>query len=308
MSAWYGAAVIFYFVATVPRMPIALVLTVSSSIFIFGLILGALLKLDRARRVNHSAGIMPDHLLPLNRLIASKMINADAPEAVQLGTEYGAPGALYMTVSMREHNPHVLITGCEGTGKTRFLANTYVRDIRRSKLVIDTYGDLVDLLSEWPRIGRLSQEECIYIDPTSSTGCLSLNPFLMAEVDVDVRSQVIVGAFKIASDALGDSGHSWVSDTSIVLRHACLILMSQDIPFEELLHFITDQDQREKLLSETKLDASGESVARAAQELRRLAASQRWSEIVSPIQGVLMTVVGDARLSHIVFGKNHVDL
>jgi len=250
---------------------------------------------------------IPEHLLPLNRLIASNMINADAPLAIKLGTEYGGEDSLYMTVAMREHNPHVLITGCEDMGKTRFLANIFARDIRSATLVIDTYGDLVDLLLNCPREGRITQDDCIYLDPSSPTCGLCLNPFLLKEVDMEVRAQIVVTAFRTANDALGEAEHSWVADTAIVLRYACLILMSQQSPFEDLLEFIADPNHRQELLSRPKLNASSESIARAAQELERLAGSPHWAVIISPILNVVMMTAGDAALRQIVFGTNRVD-
>jgi len=110
---------------------------------------------------------------------------------------------LALPPEMRKTNPHVLILGQGGKGKTRLVANMVAHDIisdDRAVVLIDSDGTLVDLMTRWisahPKARELAKR-VILIDPTHKGNSSAFNPLGLADMgDVQTAAGSIVYGFK----------------------------------------------------------------------------------------------------------------
>lgn len=147
-----------------------------------------------------------------------------------------------------DRRKHVYIIGKTGTGKSTFIANLAISDMRNRKgfCVIDPHGDLSEILLNYIPSYRVN--DVIYLDPSNPDRAFSLNPL---EVQNPHQKELVVSGIVGIFHKL--YAHSWGPRLEYILRNALLSVI--DLPNANLImvtDILTDDKFRAKAVEELK--------------------------------------------------------
>ncbi|MBU6453126.1 MAG: hypothetical protein KGS72_15190 [Cyanobacteria bacterium REEB67] len=222
---------------------------------------------------------------------------------------------LALPPDMRRINPHVLILGQGGKGKTRLIANMVAHDIEsndRAVVAIDSDGTLVDLITRFiaahPRGAELTKR-VILIDPTYKGDTIAFNPLEMPERgDIQSAATSIVYGFKAIYSEPPGSQSQWNAQTADILRNSVLLLMANDKTLLDLPALLQDNDFRDIML-ETVERRKNERVEFATLldqwgRYKKLARTDQWITWVEPILNRLNPMLSNPRIRAILTEPN----
>jgi hypothetical protein len=218
---------------------------------------------------------------------------------------------LALPPEMRKVNPHVLVLGQGGKGKTRLVANMVAHDILsddRAVVVIDSDGTLVDLLARWisaqPKAREIAKR-VILIDPTHKGNTSAFNPLQLGDMgDVQTAAGSIVYGFKAIYTEPPGSQSQWNAQTADILRNAVLLLMANNKTLTDLPNLLNDNDFRDVLLEnvERKKDERIEFSTLLDQwgRYKKLARTDQWITWVEPILNRVNPMLSNPRIRSIL--------
>lgn len=211
----------------------------------------------------------------------------------------------------RESNPHMIVLGGSDIGKTRLLANMVCSDIEsedRAVVVIDSDGELTDLVSKWAAAHPKGQEiskRVMIIDPTYKGGSISYNP--LEPLDnvnfIDAASAIVHGFKAIYTEPQG-SQSQWSQQTANILRNAAMLLMANNKTLTDLPTLLQDNDFRDILLEtvERRRDERTEyaTLIDSWGQYKKLARTDQWITWVEPILNRVTPTLSDPRIRPIL--------
>lgn len=218
---------------------------------------------------------------------------------------------LALPPEMRKINPHVLVLGQGGKGKTRLVANMVAHDILsddRAVVLIDSDGTLVDLMTRWisaqPKAKELARR-VILIDPTHKGNTSAFNPLELPDMgDVQTAAASIVYGFKAIYTEPPGSQSQWNAQTADILRNAVLLLMANNKTLTDLPNLLNDNDFRDVLLEnvERKKDERIEFSTLLDQwgRYKKLARTDQWITWVEPILNRVNPMLSNPRIRSIL--------
>ena len=212
---------------------------------------------------------------------------------------------------MRKVNPHVLILGQGGKGKSRLVARMITHDIEsedRGVVLIDSDGSLVDLIVNWiaahPR-GREISKRVILIDPTYRNGSVAYNPLNLPDIgDLQTAAASIVDGFKAIYTEPPGSQSQWNAQTADILRNAILLLIGNGKTLIDLPTLLNENDFRDVLLEniEKKKNQRVEFATLLDQwgRYKKLARTDQWITWVEPILNRINPMLSNPRIRSIL--------
>lgn len=139
---------------------------------------------------------------------------------------------------------HFYVIGKSGSGKSTFIANMAINDMRNKKgfCVIDPHGDLSEHILNYVPSYRVN--DVIYMDPSDTERSFAINPLeVMNEGQKELVASGIVAIFKKLY------GNSWGPRLEYILRNTILTVI--DIPDATLLmvpELLTNQEFRHGII------------------------------------------------------------
>jgi hypothetical protein len=221
------------------------------------------------------------------------------------------PKDLAIPPDLRKANPHLLILGQGGKGKTRLIAHMLMQDIlgdERAVVAIDSDGSLVDLITTTiaahPKANELAKR-VILIDPTYKGNKTAYNPLeLLKEGDIQTAAASIVYGFKAIYTEVPGSQSQWNAQTADILRNAVLLLMANGKTLTDLPSLLNDNDFRDILLEnvERKKDDRQEFSTLLDQwgRYKKLARTDQWITWVEPILNRINPMLSNPRIRNIL--------
>lgn len=218
---------------------------------------------------------------------------------------------LALPPEMRKINPHVLVLGQGGKGKTRLVAGMASHDILsddRAVVVIDSDGTLVELLTRWisahPK-GKELTRRVILIDATYKGNHSAYNPLELEELsDMQTAAASIVYGFKAIYTEPPGSQSQWNAQTADILRNAVLLLMANGKTLTDLPNLLNDNDFRDVLLEavERRKDERIEFATLLDQwgRYKKLARTDQWITWVEPILNRVNPMLSNPRIRSIL--------
>lgn len=212
---------------------------------------------------------------------------------------------------MRKVNPHLLILGQGGKGKSRLVAKMISHDIEsedRSIILVDSDGSLVDLITQWiaahPR-GRDIAKRVILIDPTYKEGSVAYNPLNLGDIgDLQTAAASIVDGFKAIYTEPPGSQSQWNAQTADILRNAILLLIGNNKTLIDLPTLLNENDFRDVLLEniEKKKNQRIEFATLLDQwgRYKKLARTDQWITWVEPILNRINPMLSNPRIRSIL--------
>ncbi|MDX1985542.1 MAG: hypothetical protein SFV17_02550 [Candidatus Obscuribacter sp.] len=212
---------------------------------------------------------------------------------------------------MRKVNPHVLILGQGGKGKSRLVARMITHDIEsedRGIVLVDSDGSLVDLIVNWiaahPR-GREISKRVILIDPTYRNGSVAYNPLNLPDIgDLQTAAASIVDGFKAIYTEPPGSQSQWNAQTADILRNAILLLIGNGKTLIDLPTLLNENDFRDVLLEniEKKKNQRVEFATLLDQwgRYKKLARTDQWITWVEPILNRINPMLSNPRIRSIL--------
>ncbi|MDQ5965362.1 MAG: hypothetical protein QG625_1517 [Cyanobacteriota bacterium erpe_2018_sw_39hr_WHONDRS-SW48-000098_B_bin.30] len=212
---------------------------------------------------------------------------------------------------MRKVNPHMLILGQGGKGKSRLVAKMITHDIEsedRSVFLVDSDGSLVDLITQWiaahPR-GRDIAKRVILIDPTYKEGSVAYNPLNLGDIgDLQTAAASIVDGFKAIYTEPPGSQSQWNAQTADILRNAILLLIGNNKTLIDLPTLLNENDFRDVLLEniEKKKNQRIEFATLLDQwgRYKKLARTDQWITWVEPILNRINPMLSNPRIRSIL--------
>lgn len=212
---------------------------------------------------------------------------------------------------LRKVNPHVLILGQGGKGKSRLVAKMLATDIEaedRAVVVVDSDGSLVDLMIAWisahPR-GREMAKRVILIDPTYKKGGFAYNPLNLPDMgDLQTAAASIVDGFKAIYTEPPGSQSQWNAQTADILRNAILLLIGNNKTLIDLPTLLNENDFRDVLLEniEKKKNQRVEFSTLLDQwgRYKKLARTDQWITWVEPILNRVNPMLSNPRIRAIL--------
>jgi hypothetical protein len=155
-------------------------------------------------------------------------------------------------ISEKDRQRHMYIVGKTGTGKSEFLKDMILQDIRAGKgmAVIDPHGELVeDLLLMMP---PNRAEEVIYFNPSYTDRPLGLN---MMEAETEDQMHFVAGSIIGLMYKLYDPHKTGIIGPRFehAIRNAMLTIMAEPgSTFIELVRVLTDTKFLQELLPKVK--------------------------------------------------------
>jgi hypothetical protein len=222
---------------------------------------------------------------------------------------------LALPPDMRKINPHMLILGQGGKGKTRLIAGMIAHDIEsndRAVVCIDSDGTLIDLVTRWiaahPKGVELTKR-VILIDPTFKGEAPAFNPLEMPERgDIQSVATSIVYGFKAIYREPPGSQSQWNAQTADILRNSVLLLMANDKTLLDLPALLQDNDFRDIMLEtvERRKAERVEFLTLLEQwgRYKKLARTDQWITWVEPILNRLNPMLSNPRIRAILTEPN----
>ncbi len=155
-------------------------------------------------------------------------------------------------ISEKDRQRHMYIVGKTGTGKSEFLKDMILQDIRAGKgmAVVDPHGELVeDLLLMMP---PSRAEDVIYFNPSLTERPMGLN---MMEADTEEQMHFVAGSIIGLMYKLYDPHKTGIIGPRFehAIRNAMLTIMAEPgSTFIELVRVLTDQKFLQELLPKVK--------------------------------------------------------
>ncbi|MBX9693060.1 MAG: protein kinase [Cyanobacteria bacterium] len=261
--------------------------------------------------------LIPAHLRPVNRALAVNLRSFDDKTGViALGEEISTGEEFYIADYMREHNPHALLVGKHGSGKTCLLASMLVRDICFESdciIAIDRKGDLASLIKSWiekkPQ-GERASERLSTFAPCAKIG-LGFNPLVIEGLSPEDRASIVVDAWRTNFDKFA-SAHRWMPQTSLILENAVVLLILAGRSLDDLVAILTSDDERKGLFEEVNTRGkqwSASTMYNAIDSLKRILQDEQFEKFVAPILEMATDVLTDsASRAMLLAEKNAFDL
>jgi tetratricopeptide (TPR) repeat protein len=225
----------------------------------------------------------------------------------------GLPSQLSIPARVRSDNPHVLILGREGKGKTDLLVNMIGHDIEsaeQSVVVVDSNGELIDSLLSWTNAHPKAAEftnRIVLVDPLKPGSTPPYNPLEFPDDNdlTGVTYSVVNGFRAVYNEPPGGSG--WNMQTTCILRDAVTLLMANGKSLADLPTLLSENDFRDILLEkiETRRNERTEYAALldAWARYRRMARTDQWIRWIEPILNRLNPMLGDPRMRPLLTGE-----
>lgn len=219
-----------------------------------------------------------------------------SPVGIHIREDEEGQGARSLSCSlspeMRKRNPHMLIVGNEGTGKTELMTNMVVHDIEagdKAVVLIDNDGSLTDAVAARLKVAAHGggADKLLVITPGDSS--FSYNPIALPGEDHAVVS-ALVRSFK----SLGTGG--WNQHSENILRNSLLLLRINNKNMQELEPLLMEADVREQLISHVEEREDAEQFATLLvswDNYRRLSKTPPWLNRIEPILSVLRDALKD---------------
>lgn len=155
-------------------------------------------------------------------------------------------------ISEDDRRRHMYIVGKTGTGKSEFLKDMILQDIKAGKgmCVIDPHGELVDDLLEFMPVERA--EDVIYFDPSDVERPMGLN---IMEAKTEDQKHFIVGAIINLMYKLYDPHKTGIIGPRFehAIRNAMLTVMYEEgSTFIEVVRILTDSKYVQEMLPKVK--------------------------------------------------------
>jgi hypothetical protein len=149
-------------------------------------------------------------------------------------------------IKTKDRRRHVYVIGKTGSGKSTFIANMAINDMRNGKgfCVIDPHGDLCEILLHYVPSFRVN--DVIYLDPSDQEHAFSLNPL---EVTQGYQRELVVSGIVAIFHKL--YGTSWGPRLEYILRNALFSII--DVPNATLLmvpEILTNDAFRKRVLAQ----------------------------------------------------------
>jgi len=223
-----------------------------------------------------------------------------------------------LSADLRQSDPHLLVLGSGGKGKTRLIAHMVAHDIEsndRAIVVVDSDGSLIDLITRWMSVhpkGKLFSNRVIMLDPTNKSGCLAYNPLEMPEnEDLQAAASALVYGFKAIYSEPPGSQSQWNAQTANILRNSALLLMANGKTLTDLPALLQDNDFRDVLLEKVEKSRTARVEYTALidtwSQYKRLARTDQWINWVEPILNRVGPMLSDPRIRPILT-KPHGDI
>ena len=200
---------------------------------------------------------MPNKTVETHHIHWLKAKNAPAPASIPTSGLYigksryrGDSKPIY--ISEKDRQRHMYIVGKTGTGKSEFLKDMILQDIRDGKgmAVIDPHGELVeDLLMMMP---PNRAEEVIYFNPSNTDRPMGLN---MMEAETEEQMHFVAGSIIGLMYKLYDPHKTGIIGPRFehAIRNAMLTIMAEPgSTFIELVRVLTDTKFLQELLPKVK--------------------------------------------------------
>lgn len=155
-------------------------------------------------------------------------------------------------ISEKDRQRHMYIVGKTGTGKSEFLKDMIMQDIRAGKglAVLDPHGELVeDILQLMP---PERAEEVIYFNPSDTERPMGMN---IMEAQTEEQMHFVVGSIIALMYKLYDPHKTGIIGPRFehAIRNAMLTIMAEPgATFIELVRCLTDQKYVQELLPKVK--------------------------------------------------------
>jgi hypothetical protein len=240
------------------------------------------------------------------------------PGGMPLGTRadwnffnFYMPRKLNMPPEVRAPNPHMLVLGGGGKGKSRLIASMVAHDIEsneRAVVVIDSDGSLVDLLVHWVAShpdGADMARRLIIVDPTHGSESMAYNPFEFPDDgDLQAAASSVVYGFKAIYTEPPGSQSQWNQQTANILRNAAILLMANGRTLTDLPVLLTENDFRDVLLEKVERMKNERpeyiTLLEAWAQYKRLARTDQWINWVEPILNRVQPMLSDPRIRPIL--------
>jgi len=151
-------------------------------------------------------------------------------------------------ISQEDRQRHMYLVGKTGTGKSEFLKDMIIQDIKAGKgvCVIDPHGELVDSLMEFMPVERA--EDVIYFDPSDTSRPMGLN---IMEAATEEQKHFVVGSIINLMYKLYDPHKTGIIGPRFehAIRNAMLTVMyEQGSTFIEVVRILTDAKYVQQML------------------------------------------------------------
>lgn len=221
------------------------------------------------------------------------------------------PRVMAMPPESRTNNPHMIVMGGSDKGKSRLLANMICHDIEandRAVVVIDSDGELIDLVTNWTAAhvkGKEFAKRIVIVDPTYRGGSMSYNPLEpLEDVNFIDAASAIVHGFKAIYTEPPGSQSQWNQQTANILRNAAILLMANNKTLIDLPTLLQDNDFRDILLEgiekKKKERTEYSTLIETWGQYKRLARTDQWINWVEPILNRVTPMLSDPRIRPIL--------
>ncbi len=186
-----------------------------------------------------------------------KAKSAPAPASIptsgmRLGTSIYRGQKKDIFMAEKDRQRHMYIVGKTGTGKSEFLKDMILQDIRAGKglAVLDPHGELVEDIMQL--IPPERAEEVIYFNPSDTERPMGLN---IMEAETEEQMHFVVGSIIALMYKLYDPHKTGIIGPRFehAIRNAMLTIMAEPgSTFIELVRCLTDQKYVQELLPKVK--------------------------------------------------------
>lgn len=173
-------------------------------------------------------------------------------EGVRLGSSVYRGAKKEIFIQEKDRQRHMYIIGKTGTGKSEFLKDMIMQDVRAGKgiAVIDPHGELVEDIMQL--IPPERAEEVIYFNPSDTDRPMGLN---IMEAQTEEQMHFVVGSIIALMYKLYDPHKTGIIGPRFehAIRNAMLTIMAEPgATFIELVRCLTDQKYVQELLPKVK--------------------------------------------------------
>ena len=151
-------------------------------------------------------------------------------------------------IKTRDRMRHLYVIGKSGTGKSTFIANMAIDDLRKRRgfCVIDPHGDLCEHIMQFIPSYRVN--DIAYMDPSDTERAFAINPL---EITNDAQKELVASSIVAIFKKL--YGTSWGPRLEYILRNTIVSIV--DMPNPTLLmvpEVLTNATFRKKVIENVK--------------------------------------------------------